>query len=89
MTTNASDLVKKAKALVNRDVSLIPNGIDTDQFKPMTRSEALAKALGLDNHVIGIAGELREKKDLYTLLNGYAQLNKRRPTVLLIVGEVR
>ena len=89
VTTNASDLVKKAKALVNRDVSLIPNGIDTDQFKPMTRSEALAKALGLDNHVIGFAGELREKKDLYTLLNGYAQLNKRHPTTLLIVGEVR
>ncbi len=89
LTTNASDLVKKAKALVNRDVSLIPNGIDTELFKPMARNDALADALGLDNHVIGFAGELREKKGLRTFLNGYAQLNKRRPTALLIVGEVR
>jgi glycosyltransferase involved in cell wall biosynthesis len=89
VTTNANDLVKKAKALVNRDVSLIPNGIDTELFKSMARNDALADALGLDNHVIGFAGELREKKGLCTLLNGYAQIYKRRPTTLLIVGDVR
>jgi glycosyltransferase involved in cell wall biosynthesis len=105
VTTNAGILAKKAKALVDRDVVLIPNGIDTGLFKPMQRNEALAEALGLlhapggvpaaedgglsDNSVIGFVGELRGKKGLHTLLSAYAQVNKNQPVTLLIVGEVR
>lgn len=90
VTTNASDLVRKAKALVNRDVALIPNGIDAEHFKPLERNEALADALEIGElPVIGFAGELRAKKGLATLLSGYTQINKARPAVLLIVGEVR
>jgi glycosyltransferase involved in cell wall biosynthesis len=65
----------------------------------MERIEGLAEALGLttkdtNKHkgkpfVLGFAGELREKKGLKTLLNAYAQVNKQRPSILLIVGEVR
>lgn len=97
VTTNASELAKKAKAFFEREVTLIPNGIDTDLFKPMERNEALADALGLKGGkkieermaVIGFAGELREKKGLKTLLSGYAQITKKLPVSLLIVGEVR
>lgn len=106
VTTNASELAKKAKAFAEgREVNLIPNGIDVELFKPMTKNEGLVDALGL-NHatsgvlaaedgslsklpVIGFAGELREKKGLKTLLSGYAQVNKKQPATLLIVGEVR
>ncbi len=108
VTTNASELAKKAKAFVEREIILIPNGIDIDCFKPMERNERLAEALGLtlesnslllDNaqqaarlqstEVIGFAGELREKKGLKTLLSAYAQVSKKYPATLLIVGEVR
>jgi glycosyltransferase involved in cell wall biosynthesis len=96
VTTNASELAKKAKAFVEREVTLIPNGIDVELFKPIERNEGLAEALGLATNkhkgkpfVLGFAGELREKKGLKTLLNAYAQVNKQRPTILLIVGEVR
>jgi len=104
VTTNASELAKKAKAFVEREVTLIPNGIDVELFKPLERNEALTESLlesrsllrvvqqqavGLQNNVIGFVGELREKKGLKTLLNAYAQVNKQRPTILLIVGEVR
>jgi glycosyltransferase involved in cell wall biosynthesis len=99
VTTNTSELVKKAKAFVEREVTLIPNGIDVELFKSMERIEGLAEALGLttkdtNKHkgkpfVLGFAGELREKKGLKTLLNAYAQVNKQRPSILLIVGEVR
>ena len=103
VTTNASELVKKAKAFVDREVFLIPNGIDIGLFKPMEKNLALAESLGLktlenvgeqaprlqSNSVIGFAGELREKKGLRTLLTAYAQVNKKRPASLLIVGEVR
>ena len=90
VTTNASELAKKAKAFIDREVTLIPNGIDVDLFKPMPKNKMLLETLGLDNlPVIGFVGELREKKGLKTLLSGYAQANKKRPAILLIVGEVR
>ena len=90
VTTNASELAKKAKAFIDREVTLIPNGIDVDLFKPMPKNKMLLETLGLDNlPVIGFVGELREKKGLKTLLSGYTQANKKRPAILLIVGEVR
>lgn len=96
VTTNASTLARKAKAFVEREIFLIPNGIDTELFKPMARNETLAEMLGLGGKtkeerrfVIGFAGELREKKGMRALLPGYAQAAKSRPASLLIVGEVR
>lgn len=97
VTTNASVLAKKAKAFIDRDIYIIPNGIDTERFKPMEKNSVLAEALGLANEkkkeerkfVIGFVGELREKKGLATLLSGYAQVSKTMPVSLLIVGEVR
>jgi glycosyltransferase involved in cell wall biosynthesis len=125
VTTNASELARKAKAFFDRKIFLIPNGINTEVFKKVERNDALAKALGLrkntappkDNQgdandetlmshsqkdsstiarvqsaaipVIGFAGELRSKKGLSTLLIGYAKINKKQTTTLLIVGDVR
>jgi glycosyltransferase involved in cell wall biosynthesis len=105
VTANANILAQKAKAFHDREIVLIPNGIDTDLFKPMERNEALAEALSLESNsllfdnaqraarlqkkVIGFVGELRKKKGLQTLLSAYAQINKAGPTTLLIVGEVR
>ena len=105
VTTNASELVKKAQAFIDREIILIPNGIDTECFKPMERNEVLAETLGINialaavpggedaasSHVpvIGFVGELREKKGIKTLLNAYATVNKKQRVALLIVGEVR
>ena len=96
VTTNASELVKKAKAFVDREIILIPNGVDTGCFKSMGRNEVLAEILGLGGKtkeerstVIGFVGELREKKGLKTLLHACALVNKEKPATLLIVGEVR
>ena len=104
VTTNATELARKAKALVEREIHLIPNGVDTDHFKPIERKEALVKTLyriaspvnisaaedgSRSNYVIGFAGELRRKKGLSTLLSAYAQVNKTNPTTLLVVGTIR
>jgi glycosyltransferase involved in cell wall biosynthesis len=96
VTTNASELAKKAKAFTDREIFLIPNGIDAERFQPMERNEALAEMLGLGgkkkderNLVVGFVGELREKKGMRTLLSGYAQVTKARPASLLVVGEIR
>jgi glycosyltransferase involved in cell wall biosynthesis len=95
VTTNTNELLKKATALVpGLNVAVIPNGIDPEHFKPLSRNIALAESLSLTNgerttRVIGFAGELREKKGLRPLLNAYAQVNKTSPATLLIVGDVR
>ena len=97
VTTNANELAKKATALVpGLPVSVIPNGIDTEHFKPLIRNNALAESLNLmkgqveqTSRVIGFAGELREKKGLRPLLSACAQVNKKDPATLLIVGDIR
>ena len=47
VTTNASELVKKAKAFFERDIVLIPNGIDTDHFKPLEKISKLLQTMRL------------------------------------------
>ena len=97
VTTNAKELAKKAASLVpGLQVTVTPNGIDTEHFKPLLRNNALADSLSLMNvpvgeasRVIGFAGELREKKGLYPLLSAYAQINKKTPATLLLVGDIR
>lgn len=98
VTTNANELARKARALVpDLEVTVIPNGIDPEHFKPLTRNNALAESLNLVDkgkvkeisRVIGFAGELREKKGLGTLLIAYAQVNKKSPATLLLVGDIR
>ncbi|MBI5823052.1 MAG: glycosyltransferase family 4 protein [Chloroflexi bacterium] len=97
ITTNASELAKKAKAFIDREIHVIPNGIDTERFKPTGKNLALAEALGLAegkkkeerSAVIGFVGELREKKGMATLLHACAQADKATPITLLVVGEIR
>ncbi len=93
VTTNANELARKAQALVHGlEVTVIPNGIDPEHFKPLSRNKLLAESLGLikeEARVIGFAGELREKKGLRSLLSAYAQVNQKEPAMLLIVGGIR
>jgi glycosyltransferase involved in cell wall biosynthesis len=98
VTTNAHELAKKATALMpGLGVTVIPNGIDTELFKPLPRNSALAESLNSINEnqvnetsrLIGFVGELREKKGLRPLLSAYAQVNKKHPATLLIVGDIR
>ncbi|HEY5731208.1 MAG TPA: glycosyltransferase [Anaerolineales bacterium] len=90
VTTNATELAMKAKAFFDREIILIPNGVDTEHFRPMDKNVDLASNLGLGEHpVIGFVGELRKKKGLAAFLSAYAQVNKIHSTSMLIVGEIR
>ena len=57
VTANAKESIRKAKAFFDREIILIPNGVDADHFKPMERNEALAESLNI-NHAS--AAVLRE-----------------------------
>jgi glycosyltransferase involved in cell wall biosynthesis len=47
VTTNAKELVKKAKAFFDREITLIPNGIDAEHFKPRENIARLTQTLRL------------------------------------------
>lgn len=97
VTANANALAKQATSLLSGlQVTVIPNGIDTEHFKPLLRNNALAESLNLmkgqveaTSRVIGFSGELREKKGLRPLLSAYARINKKDPATLLLVGDIR
>ena len=59
VTANAKESIRKAKAFFDREIILIPNGVDADHFKPMETNEVLANSLGLQRNVI-----LSEAKNL-------------------------
>jgi glycosyltransferase involved in cell wall biosynthesis len=89
VTTNASELIKKAKAFVDREIILIPNGVDTEHFKLTEKNLALAESLGIVRHVI-----LSEAKNLYhderdssVALKGLPQSDMM--PVIGFVGELR
>lgn len=57
VTANAQESIRKAKAFFDREIILIPNGVDTDHFKPMQRNDALVESLRLE-------GKRKEEREL-------------------------
>jgi len=47
VTTNATELSREARALVDREIEFIPNGVDTDLFKPRENIKHLIRTLRL------------------------------------------
>lgn len=71
---------------------VIPNGIDTERYRPRRRTDAGAarRALGVppDAYLIGTAGRFFPEKDYCTLLRGVAALsNTRADAHLVMIGE--
>ena len=51
VTANAKESIRKAKAFFDREIILIPNGVDASHFKPMEKNLALVESLRLSSHV--------------------------------------
>jgi glycosyltransferase involved in cell wall biosynthesis len=91
VTANSQDLARKAQALApGARVTLVPNGVDAGCFAPAPPDPRLRAAFGLDERpVIGFVGEARAKKGLGALLLAFAEVARRRPAQLLLVGGAR
>lgn len=91
ITANARHLVSKALTLApGRPVTLIPNSVDADLFRPAPPDDALRAALAIPaGPVIGFVGEARAKKGLASLLLAFEALVRTRPVTLLLAGGVR
>ncbi|MBI3165568.1 MAG: glycosyltransferase family 4 protein [Chloroflexi bacterium] len=90
VTTNAAELARKAKAFIHRDVHVIPNGVDTERFKPAEQNTMLAQALGLWNpapNEVTLVGSSAHKGVIDINTMQMPEPNKR--SVIGFSGELR
>ncbi|MCW2748912.1 MAG: hypothetical protein JWR83_22 [Aeromicrobium sp.] len=70
-------------------ITVVPNGVDTERFRPLPRDEELARSYGLeDKVVIGYLGSLNWYEGHELLFEAFARVHQRHPQArLLIVGD--
>jgi glycosyltransferase involved in cell wall biosynthesis len=70
-------------------ITVIPNGVDTQRFRPRLRDPELARALGVDGKVVvGYVGSVLDYEGIDTLLLATARLAGRRKDFhVLVVGD--
>jgi len=87
VTANATELVKKAKAFIDREIILIPNGVDAEHFKPMEKNSVLEEALGLSKNVI-LSREAAKNPSLGTRDSSVAPKGLPQSDIAPIIGFV-
>jgi glycosyltransferase involved in cell wall biosynthesis len=73
-----------------RRLRVIPNGIDTERYRPAPDVARARRALGLpaESFLVGTAGRFFPEKDYATLLRGVATLARTRPDArLVMIGD--
>jgi PEP-CTERM/exosortase A-associated glycosyltransferase len=78
----------KTRGISIENVTVIPNGVDIDEFQPRVRANALAKDLGLNGGpVFGFIGSFYRYEGLRFLIESFPKLRARIPDAcLLLVG---
>lgn len=79
--TVTEELAQFLKGLGVKDITVIPNGVDTRVLRPIPADEA-KRALGLKGQVIGYVGSLEHWVDLETVVEALPGLD----VTLLVVG---
>jgi glycosyltransferase involved in cell wall biosynthesis len=79
--TVTEELAQFLKGLGVKDITVIPNGVDTRVLRPVPADEA-KRALGLKGQVIGYVGSLEHWVDLETVVEALPGLD----VTLLVVG---
>jgi sugar transferase (PEP-CTERM/EpsH1 system associated) len=85
----AEDLVSLMRVPPEKIV-VIPNGVDTEIFRPDRDGGVARKNMGIggDRKIIGTVGWFREVKDHETLIRAFSRVKARAPEAfLLIIGE--
>ncbi len=71
-------------------LKVVPRGVDTVQFSPVWRSEALRASWGVspDDLVVGCVGRLAPEKNLHVLLAAFGRIRQVLPRArLVLVGD--
>lgn len=87
--TNALKSELVARGVDEEKITVVPNGVDTERFKPVGRADALAAKLGIgDRTVIGYVGSVVFYEGLDLLAEAVSQIaTRRRDFVVMVVGD--
>jgi glycosyltransferase involved in cell wall biosynthesis len=87
----SGDLARKIAVLLGDDagIDVIHNAVDTRTFSPRPSDVRTGLAVEPGTAVLGFCGELRHKKGAPFLIRALADVQARRPAVLLVIGEAR
>jgi glycosyltransferase involved in cell wall biosynthesis len=79
----------RQRGIADERITVIPNAVDVEHFKPAVRDETLARELGVDGKfVIGFLGSLKAYEGLDVLLDATERLVREGADVaLLVVGS--
>jgi glycosyltransferase involved in cell wall biosynthesis len=76
------------KGVPQERITLIPNGVDPDMFRPESRGNGLRESLNLsDKFVVTYTGALGLANDIPTVLRAADRLRKENRVHLLLVGD--
>ncbi len=76
------------KGVPEQKISLIPNGVDPEMFKPESDGRAFREELGLNgDFVVTYAGALGMANDIPAILNAAAELRDVKEIRFLLVGD--
>ena len=77
-----------ARGVPSEKVSVVPNGVNLDEFEPLERSSALADRLGLNGGpVFGFVGSFYRYEGLRFLVESFPKIRQQVPHArLLLVG---
>ena len=73
-----------------KNVSIMARGVDTSQFNPSSRSQALRKAWGVNNEdlVVLHVGRLAREKNIHLVLEAFSAIQQSKPNAKLVfVGD--
>jgi len=93
IVTNSQAAVSALLGLRNRKVhkvTIVPNGVDLDEFRPTLSTRQVRAQLGIDDHtpLVGIVAVLRPEKDVATFLRAASLVSTSVPSArFLVIGD--
>ena len=93
VSVEVRDNLTRQRGYRNREITVIPNGIDTAAYERTSSKRAAARRIlcaSGGNFVIGFVGRIDAEKNLFLLLDVMKRVFEERPeAVLVIVGQGR
>lgn len=90
VSTVSRELQAKARILSGReDVEYVPNSVDCETFRPVPPHPEAQKLRADGSRLVGFVGELRYKKGMPALLEGFRRYRETAPAKLLLIGDLR
>ncbi len=83
-----NDMAKETKKIYNREIKVIPNGINLERFENLSRDKIRQKLEIKDEKIILFVGGLKPVKGLQYLIEAMDIIKKKEPEAkLILIGE--